>query len=200
MRQKKMAQPKVVILDIETTGLDPQQNIMIELGIQLYTARLELIDERSWIMSDSNTVNHVNLLSHKELGNDYVLNMHTENGLIQDIQSKYDSHIRMDQAMVETEAIDWLKEYSLGKNRVQLPLCGSSIHFDRQFLSLQMPNLNAAFHYRNIDISSIKEMARIYKPALLENAAPANKTHRVLDDCTASRNELEYYVESLFLT
>lgn len=194
-----MAQARVVILDLETTGLDASQNIILELGIQTYTAQLELIAEKSWIASDQITQDHVNWCING--GNDYVAEMHTRNGLFEQILST-DPSSGKSHAEIQNEAIEWLSKFNLGKNHIRLPLCGSSIHFDRKFLTAQMKELDDQFHYRNIDISSIKELARIYNPELVSKQAdsvPFDKEHRVLGDCTASRNELAYYVENLFL-
>ncbi|USH45056.1 exonuclease [Gordonia phage Camerico] len=197
-----MAQPKFAILDVETTGLDPKTNIILEIGIQLYTANLEFIAENSFMITDENAIHHVEWLEGG--GNNYVLEMHTDNGLLNEIKHAYYSEQqRLSHATAEQQLIDWLESYSLGVNEVKLPLCGSSIHFDRRFMAEQMPRLNESFHYRNIDVSSVKEITRVFRPEVLAEGESkynkANAAHRVLQDCRDSRDELAFYVESLWL-
>ncbi|AKL88233.1 hypothetical protein GMA3_56 [Gordonia phage GMA3] len=193
-------QPAVIILDTETTGLDEKRNIILEVGIQIYNVHLELIDEISLIISDQLAHNHIAWLEGPG-GDDFVRNMHTKNGLIADIRAVSPATGRT-MREAELELIDWLQKHGLGKNRILKPLTGSSIHFDRKFISAQMPELNEQFHYRNIDISSIKELCKIYAPELMEKSYAnwnGEAAHRVLADCTASRNELEFYLENLIL-
>lgn len=197
-----MAQPKIVILDVETTGLDPAKNVIVELGIQLYSASLVLIDEKSWILSDDLVYGHCQALVDPSVGDKFVLNMHNESGLLNEIHERNSTGYKTSHAVAEREAIEWLKKYDLAHNHVQLPLCGSSVHFDRKFLSAQMSELDKVFHYRNIDISSVKELCKIYRPEvtkLAEDNLSPKRAHRVLSDCKDSRDELEFYLEELFL-
>lgn len=190
-------QPKFVIVDCETTGLDPEQNIILEIGIQVYTARLDLISQWSGMASDETTYRHLDWLADQE--DKYVHNMHMENGLIWNIRHSTEKTHRD----LELEAIQFMKDNGLGENRIMLPMCGSSILFDRSFIQRQMPDLNKQFHYRNMDVSSMKEFCKVWRPELIskyyEETAGNVVAHRVLSDCVATRNELAFYAENLFL-
>lgn len=195
-----MAQPKFVILDTETTGLDEKKNIILEVGIVLYSAQLEEIAAFRSIAADDIVMDHVNY--HMQDGVDnFIKDMHIKNGLFDEIQNWRNAGHKNSHAKVEQDAIDWLATYDLGDKHIKLPLTGNSIGFDRRFMMAQMPRLNDSFHYRNIDVSTIKEMCRVYRPDVLSNAEKPKKdaVHRVIDDCRATRDELAYYVEHLFL-
>lgn len=198
-----MATPRFVVLDTETTGLEADKNCILELGIQLYTGNLELIDYASWICSDDLTIAHVDwMLQDKD--SSFVANMHQKNGLIKDIRQQHADGKLFSQADIAQFATKFIGSYDLGKSHVRLPLTGSSIAFDRNFISRQMPELNECFHYRNIDVSSIKEALRIFRPDVIEKREreweeKGGAVHRVLDDCTDSRDELAFYAEHVFL-
>lgn len=191
-------QPKFIIVDTETTGLSPDENVMIELGIQIYTARLDLIDEFSSVISDSITVDHLAWLELQE--DKYVWDMHQKNGLYEQIML---SSRAIDHQWVERDAIEFLQKNGIGENRIMLPMCGSSILFDRSFIQKQMPELNKQFHYRNEDVSSMREFCKVWRPELVTQYSDQIKdkttAHRVLADCAATRDELAFYAENLFI-
>lgn len=96
------------------------------------------------------------------------------------------------EAHAEVEVLDFIKEHVSPKSS---PLCGNSIYNDRMFLKTRMPNLNDYLHYRTIDVSSLKELARRWRPEFFAEVQKmkANKTHHALDDIKGSIAELKFY-------
>jgi oligoribonuclease len=94
----------------------------------------------------------------------------------------------------EAQTLAYVRRYCLvGRS----PLCGNSVCFDRRFLIRHMPKLEACFHYRNVDVSSIKELARRWRPEVVEKVAKASR-HRALDDLRESIAELRVYRDAFF--
>ncbi|MGH1487874.1 MAG: oligoribonuclease, partial [Acidimicrobiales bacterium] len=121
-----------------------------------------------------------------------VIDMHTKSGLLDQIRASTITH---EQAAAET--LDFLKAH-IPKPR-SVPLCGNSIGMDRRFLAVHMPEIEDFLHYRSIDVSTIKELARRWYPAVLTSAPKKDVGHRALDDVTESINELRYYRQSVFI-
>lgn len=194
-------QPKFVIVDTETTGLDPDTNIMLEIAIQIYTARLELIAEWSRCIVSPLVMDHLEWLKNQD--DKYVWNMHQENNLTNEIGLLHANGNILDHRDIEVQAVSFMKDHGLGENHIMLPMCGSSILFDRKFIAKQMPELDKQFHYRNMDVSSMKEFCKVWRPELITEYAEQNKdfspAHRSLADCNATRNELAFYAENLFI-
>ena len=190
---------KFVVLDLETSGIEPEGGQILEVAIQTVDSRLEPIDQFSthiWPTFENVSLTNSEYVVEyfKGLG-EVVKDMHTENGLFSDI---------LDTIMVlrgfytvdavEKTILSWLDDNGLESN--VYPLMGSSVHFDRAWMKKFMPSLEAWFTYRNIDISSIKELLRglgfeRYRP----NGAVA---HRALADTDATLAEARYYLENYF--
>ena len=117
--------------------------------------------------------------------------MHTKSGLLPEIIA---STITVEEAQAQT--LEFLKPHIREPGSV--PLCGNSIGTDRRFLQEYMPELEAYFHYRNVDVSTIKELARRWNPAVLDAMAEKETTHRALDDISESIEELVHYRTTLF--
>jgi oligoribonuclease len=116
---------------------------------------------------------------------------HGKSGLIDRVKAS-----SIDEAAAEVQVITWLKQYvPAGKS----PMCGNSICQDRRFLANYMPALEAFFHYRNLDVSTLKELARRWKPGILDGFKK-QQSHTALADIHESIDELVYYREHLLAT
>jgi len=165
-----------VFLDLETTGLDPNNDLILEVGVAVYDDELSL--RAIWsdvIYCDKNTI--------KNLA-PYVDRLHTKNGLWEACKNSTKS---IDD--IEINIIKFLNNFADPETE---PLCGSTISFDRSFLKAQMPQLESWFHYRNVDVSSfgiVLEKLGIPRP-------PKKEAHRVVADCIESADNLRYYLDS----
>lgn len=172
-----------VWVDTETTGLDysgPFPDVMLELGILITDDNLNVEEGCSWVIFQPS-------LSM----DDFVKNMHTKSGLLDQV---YDQDVAQPLEDVQDQAMDFLRTHAA----MQQPMCGSSIAFDRGMLERWMPELNASFHYRSIDVSSFKELFRRKFPDLAYPAVPdENKAHRAMDDILASVHEMRHYVRAI---
>lgn len=171
-------------MDLEMTGLDPARHVIVEI------ATLLTDDELNIIAKGPELVIHVDeeALSHMD---QVVIDMHTKSGLLEQIRSSTVTH---EQAATETLA--FLKSHISAPRSV--PLCGNSIGMDRRFLAVHMPEIEEFLHYRSVDVSTLKELARRWYPKVLSDAPKKEVGHRALDDVTESINELRYYRESFF--
>ena len=122
---------------------------------------------------------------------DYVRNMHTESGLI----NEFDNGLELKDA--ETKVLDYIKKYIPTANTA--PLAGNTIGTDRMFISRYMPDLDAHLHYRNIDVSTIKELSKRWFPRAYFQAPKKEGGHRALADILESINELRYYRKAVFV-
>lgn len=177
-----MAHPDVLVwLDLEMTGLDPQTCVIVEIATLITDPELKIVAEGP------------NLVVHQSdevlAGMDpFVVKMHERSGLLDRIRA---SEITLEQA--ETQSLAFLKEHCEERKS---PLCGNSIWKDRQFIERYMPRFDAHLHYRNIDVSSVKELVRRWYPG---DMAPQKKeTHRALDDILESIEELRWYRQRVF--
>jgi oligoribonuclease len=184
----------LVWCDIETTGLVPDEDIILEIGVVVTTDSLEVLDQ--W--------DEVFWLPDWYLQNmsDVVKDMHTQNGLIEEARAR-PKHFKasdVDQRFADLMA-EWVKPH-------EAPFCGSSIRFDRAFLEQDMPAFHGNFHYRQIDVSTLKETARRYAPGVLaewveisakeaEGQGGVDKAHRALADIHQSIAEYKHYVSSM---
>ncbi len=172
---------RLVWIDLEMTGLDPEKDLILEIATVMTDCRLEPVAEGSNI-----TINQPEelLLSMDE----WAITHHEKSGLLDDVKrSSYDCQT------AEQETLEFLSIYC---KKGESPLCGNSVWQDRQFLKRHMPTLEEFFHYRNIDVSSIKELVRRWYPSL----PPYEKrtSHRALSDIKESINELRYYRKRVF--
>ncbi len=166
------------------TGLDPLKDTIVEIATIITDDDLAIIGEGP------------DLVIHA--GDDYldsmeevVRKMHEHSGLLDEIRR---STITLEQAGAET--LEFLRRFVPEPRTV--PLCGNSIGTDRRFLAVQLPEIDDWLHYRCIDVSTLKELARRWHPRVL-SAAPRKKlAHRALGDIKESIAELDYYRRSLF--
>ena len=170
-------------MDLEMTGLEPERHVIVEIATLVTTDDLEVV------ASGPDLVIHATADELSEMG-DFVTQMHTSSGLLPEITT---SNISVRDAELATLA--FLREHvPAGK----IPLAGNSIGTDRRFLQQYMPELEAFFHYRNVDVSTIKELGQRWFPVAISQRPDKATTHRALDDIRESIAELAFYRSHLF--
>ena len=172
-------------MDLEMTGLDANENVIVEMATLLTNDDLEIVAEGPDL---------VIFASENDLAKmgDFVTEMHTSSGLLDEIRT---STITLDDAVAET--LRFLQTHI--EQPGTIPLCGNSIGTDRRFLVRHAPALEDFFHYRSVDVSTIKELARRWNPEALKKVPEKSSNHRALDDIRASVEELRAYRELLFI-
>jgi oligoribonuclease len=171
-------------MDLEMTGLEPERHVIVEIATLLTDDHLNIVAE------GPDLVIHASPEQLAEMGS-YVTEMHTKSGLLPQIIA---STITVDEAQQAT--LEFLKAHGVEPGAV--PLCGNSIGTDRRFLQEYMPELESFFHYRNVDVSTIKELARRWYPNAVASVPDKDSAHRALDDIRESINELVHYRDTLF--
>jgi oligoribonuclease len=171
-------------MDLEMTGLDPERHVIVEI------ATLVTDDELNVVAEGPDLVVHADDTALAEM-DDVVVEMHTKSGLLDSIKA---STVSLDRAGAETLA--FLQEHIPEARTV--PLCGNSIGTDRRFLATYLPAIEDFLHYRSVDVSTVKELARRWNPAILGGAPEKRESHRALDDILESLDELRYYREHFF--
>lgn len=177
-------------IDIETTGLNPDADLLLEVGIRITDSELDLIDEKDWQLWNTPHYDQVCGENFTNL-DEFILNMHTKSGLLEDACS-----VGMVPAAAEAEIVEWLTGHGVEKSD---PMCGSSVQFDRSWLAEWMPSVHKKFSHRNIDISTVKELCRRLNPELyskLEQHAPKRELHRALPDLQDTITEARFYVDN----
>lgn len=167
------------------TGLEPERHVIVEIATLVTDDELQIVGE------GPDLVVHQPPEVFAEM-DDFVRNMHTSSGLLPAIEA---STISLADAGAQTLA--FIKEHVPDARTV--PLCGNSIGTDRRFLAKYLPEIEDYLHYRSVDVSTIKELARRWYPGAL-SALPRKATaHRALDDIRESIDELRFYRERLFV-
>ena len=171
----------LVWIDLEMTGLSPFTDRIIEIAVVVTDAHLsQRVDGPVFAIHQSDEV-----LDGMDKWNK---GTHGRSGLIDRVRAS-----TVDEAGAQVQVIEWLKAYvAKGKS----PMCGNSICQDRRFLAKDMPLLEDFFHYRNLDVSTLKELAKRWKPAVLEGFKKA-QAHTALADIHESIDELMHYREHL---
>ncbi len=172
----------LIWIDLEMTGLDTQNDSIIEIATLITDAHLNVVaDGPVLAVHQSDAV--------LEGMDDWNKNQHMQSGLLGRVRA---SNIHEREA--EHQTLAFLEQYvPAGVS----PMCGNSICQDRRFLARSMPELERYFHYRNLDVSSIKELARRWYPQLTEGFQKKS-SHLAMDDIYDSIRELQYYREHLF--
>ncbi len=173
-------------MDLEMTGLEPDRHVIVEIATLLTDDDLELIAE------GPDLIVHATPEQLAEM-DDFVTNMHTRSGLLDQITA---STITLEEAGAQTLA--FLQAHIPEPRTV--PLCGNSIGTDRRFLAAHLPEVEEFLHYRSIDVSTLKELARRWNPDALKTAPKKAGGHRALDDIRESLEELRHYRQALFVS
>jgi len=177
--------PSVLVwMDLEMTGLDPGRNVIVEIATLVTDDDLQIVAEGPDLVLAA-TAEALDGMD------EVVRSMHTQSGLLTAIG---ESTVTLEEAGDATLA--FFKEHLPEAGTV--PLCGNSIEMDRRFLVAWLPDVNAYFHYRSVDVSSIKELVRRWYPDAYAKAPKKAGGHRALDDIKESVAELSYYRESVF--
>ncbi|MEY2336117.1 oligoribonuclease [Acidithiobacillus ferrianus] len=172
---------RLVWIDLEMTGLHPEQDQILEIATLVTDNNLRILCEGPVLaVHQPETV-----LSGMD---DWNQRTHGASGLLQRVR-----HSRLDTAAVETQTLDFLVQHSTPGTS---PICGNSVCQDRRFLARLMPRLERFFHYRLVDVSTIKELAARWYPNLPK--FPKAERHEALADIRESIGELIYYREQLF--
>ncbi len=172
----------LVWIDLEMTGLKPDTDVIIEMATIVTTSELDLVAEGPVIAIHQPP--HV-----LDAMDDWNKRTHGASGLIQRVR---DSKWTM--AMAESRTLEFLRVLVEPNSS---PICGNSICQDRRFLARHMPTLEKFFHYRNLDVSTLKELARRWAPHIMGGFAKQGE-HKALADIQESIRELAYYREHLF--
>jgi oligoribonuclease len=174
----------LVWIDCEMTGLNPETECIVEIAAIVTDFDLNVLDEGIdlVIKPREGTV---------EAMGDYVRQMHTDSGLINEFASG------IDLADAEAQVLEYIKKYI--PNPKTSPLAGNTIGTDRMFISKYMPSLDAHLHYRNIDVSTIKELSKRWYPRVYFQAPKKDGGHRALADILESIEELKYYRSTVFV-
>ncbi len=172
----------MIWIDLEMTGLDPQTDSIIEIATVVTDKNLNILAEGPLLaVNQPETV-----LARMD---DWNQKQHGGSGLIQRVR---DSGIT--EAEAEHRTLEFIRAWVPAKTS---PICGNSICQDRRFLHRCMPKLEAFFHYRNLDVSTVKELAARWAPQL-KNGFKKSNSHLAMDDIRESINELRFYREHLF--
>jgi oligoribonuclease len=171
-------------MDLEMTGLDPRRHAIVEIATLITDDDLQVIAEGP----DLVVATSPEALDRMD---DVVRAMHTKSGLLDAVRQ---SSVSLEAAGRTT--LDFLREHIAQPGSV--PLCGNSIGMDRRFLAEWLPDVDRYLHYRSIDVSTVKELARRWYPDSYAHAPKKAGGHRALDDIKESVAELRYYRDTMF--
>lgn len=173
---------RLIWIDLEMTGLSPENDVIIEIATIVTDDELNIIAEGP-VLAVHQSDERMNSMD------EWNTRTHGESGLVKRVK---ESAYR--EAEAEAATIEFLQQHlEAGVS----PMCGNSIGQDRRFLARYMPTLEAFFHYRNLDVSTVKELAKRWKPEILPGFKKHNK-HEALADIIESIEELRYYREHFF--
>lgn len=176
-----MSPENLIWIDLEMTGLDCAADEVIEIATVITDKNLEILAEGPALaIHQPETI--------MQAMDEWNTRQHTQSGLWERVRES-----RVDYAEAESRTLDFLKLWVPAGSS---PMCGNSICQDRRFLARVMPQLEAWFHYRNLDVSTVKELAKRWNPDLL-NGFSKDSNHLALDDIRDSIDELRYYRQHL---
>jgi oligoribonuclease len=172
----------LVWIDMEMTGLDPEENVVLEIATIITDKDLNVLAQGPVIAIHQ---------SDEELAkmDEWNVNTHTKSGLVARVKAS-----EHDEARAVAETLEFIRQWVPERTS---PLCGNSIGQDRRFMVKHMGELEAFFHYRNVDVSTIKELVRRWQPELLEKFTKSG-SHQALDDIRESIAELQFYRSHVF--
>ena len=174
----------LVWIDCEMTGLNPETDCLVEVAVVITNSELEILDEGLDVVIKPRPESWANM-------SDFVRNMHTESGLVDEV----DRGLSLEDA--ERTILEYIKKFV--PNEKEAPLAGNTIGTDRMFLNKYMPQLDQHLHYRNIDVSSIKELTRRWYPRVYFQLPKKDGGHRALADILESIQELRYYRQTVMV-
>jgi oligoribonuclease len=175
----------LVWIDCEMTGLDPASDVLVEIAVVITDSELTLLDDGLDILIATDPAKLEGM-------EDVVREMHAASGLLEALAG---ATTTLEQA--EEQVLTYVQRFV--PERRKAPLCGNSIATDRMFISKYMPRLDDHLHYRMVDVSSIKELARRWYPRVYFNSPAKTGGHRALADIVDSITELRYYRAAVFV-
>lgn len=164
-------------LDMEMTGLNPEHDRVLEIAMIITDKNLNILaqSEVYTIHQSDEVLNNMN---------EWCVTTHARTGLTQRVRES-----TFTEATAETELLQFMQQWIPPQST---PMCGNTIHQDRRFLARYLPQLEAYFHYRNLDVSTLKELARRWHPAIAKGVVKRG-SHKALDDILESIEEMRYY-------
>jgi len=170
-------QNNLIWLDMEMTGLEPDRDHIIEMAVVITDSQLNTVAESPVLVIHQTDA----VLDGMD---DWNKSTHGRSGLIDKVKAS-----TLDELAAQEQMLAFLREYVPGRAS---PMCGNSICQDRRFMARLMPQLEAYFHYRNLDVSTVKELARRWSPKLLAGFSKVS-AHTALSDVRDSIDELRHY-------
>jgi oligoribonuclease len=184
-KEARVAECKLLVwMDMEMTGLDPERERIIEIATLITDHELAIVAEGPELVIHQ---------PHEVLAamDEWNASHHGASGLLDRVRDS-----KITDADAEEQTLQFVATHCPQQTA---PLAGSSIHHDRRFLQRYMPRLSAYIHYRNVDVSTVKELVRRWYPTAFQAAPPKRSTHRALDDIRESIAELRYYRDTVFI-
>ena len=178
-----MSPDNLIWIDLEMTGLDPQTDLIIEIATIVTDSQLNLLAEGPALAIHQGDA----ILAAMD---DWNRKQHGQSGLVDRVRAS-----RIDEREAERQTLEFLRQHVPSG---QSPMCGNSICQDRRFMARCMPELEAYFHYRNLDVSTVKELGRRWFPDRIKGFNKSS-THLALQDIRDSIDELRFYRERLFV-
>ena len=168
----------LIWIDLEMTGLNPDQDLIIEIATIITDTQLTIIAEGPVIAIHQDDATLAGM-------DEWNTRQHNASGLVAQVRAS-----SIDTAQAERLTLAFVSRYVPSG---QSPMCGNSICQDRRFLARYMPTLEKWFHYRNLDVSTVKELAKRWAPTVITAAPKKDSSHRALDDIRDSVAELRHY-------
>lgn len=185
--------PELLWVDVETTGLNHQKDVVLEVGFVLTDKWGDLCsDPFRYIVKDDSQ----KAWEARKGMIDLVRKMHSDSGLL----TALDTEPSYGAAWIGNQVVDQLKVYGVADKTILL--AGSTVEFDKGFIEQIMPSLTSVLHYRTVNVSSVKELCRKFNPRIysqLDNATKPLKEHRVLPDIADSIKELQFYLDEFLI-
>lgn len=173
-----VSEQRLIWVDMEMTGLLPDQHRVIEIATIVTDDQLNILAEGPVLAIHQSD-------SELEAMDEWNTSHHTASGLVNRVRQS-----QISEATASAQTLAFLGEWA---KPGQSPMCGNSICQDRRFMAQHLPELEAFFHYRNLDVSTIKILANLWRPEL--SSFPKQASHRALDDIRESIAEMRYYRE-----
>ncbi|MGQ4277099.1 oligoribonuclease [Pseudidiomarina sp. E22-M8] len=173
---------RLIWIDLEMTGLEPGRDFIIEVATIITDQHLNILAEGPVIAVHQPQ-------AHLDLMDDWNVRTHTGSGLVERIKAS-----TQDEAAAQQETLEFLAKWCAPQSS---PMCGNSICQDRRFLARHMPELEAFFHYRNLDVSTVKQLAKYWAPAVAMGVIKQG-AHTALADIRESIDELQHYRAHFF--
>ena len=175
----------LVWIDCEMTGLDLEQDCLVEVAVIITDGQTNIVDEGIDLLIKPRPGALENM-------GDFVREMHTKSGLLAELETP--AALELEEA--EKQVLEYIKRFVPGKG--QALLAGNSVGTDKQFLEKEMPQVISHLHYRLVDVSSVKELAKRWYPRAFYHAPEKHGGHRALADIRESIQELRYYRKVLW--